>query len=317
MTDPLDTPTPESVSRRNVLLGLGAVAGAAAGAGLLTSQTFATSAPARLSLPSAVPHAEVLGAQIPGLTYIAIDAQQFMTAIPSQRLYQDMTGAQPVGASDNRIWAGLPIPAGSIVAQINVAYQGQPTIEITRRKLTTTGSPLAPPQAFSKQVSASPGGVVSTTVNLPTPLTIESDSSYTVSAECSIPGTSIYAVQIGYLPPTQGFIPFTGTTPRVFDSRLTANGPKFTINTERVVDLGVAGARTAILNLTVTQTEGAGFVAIYPNDISNPGNSSINWSAANQDIANGVITRVDAGGKIKVFSSAGTHVVIDRIGTMI
>ncbi len=76
--------------------------------------------------------------------------------------------------------------------------------------------------------------------------------------------------------------------------------------------------RSAVINLTITQTEIAGYVAVFPADVAWPGNSSINWSETNQNVANGVITKVDATGKIKIRGGDGsTHVIIDRIGYMI
>ncbi|MCU1399034.1 MAG: hypothetical protein JWN62_2143 [Acidimicrobiales bacterium] len=327
MTDHLNTPNSkdvptDSVSRRNLLLGMGAVAGAAAGAGLLTSETHAaSSSPARTTLPAFHPHPEVLAAQIPGLTYITIDAQQFWPTIAGERVYANGTGTQPTNPND-RVWAALPLPAGSIVYQMSVGYQGAPFMEINQRKINQPFPATAPIAVFQKQLQASPGGPVSTTVNmngtlLEAPVTIASDSSYTVSMLYSTPGSSIFNVQIGYLPPTQSFMPFTGT-PRVFDSRLAANGPKFTINDERTIDLGIAGARTAIINLTVTETgAGGGFVAVFPANLAYPGNSSINWTTADQNVANGVITSVDPTGKIKVRANNATHIVIDRIGFMI
>ena len=90
------------------------------------------------------------------------------------------------------------------------------------------------------------------------------------------------------------------------------------VNEERVLDLEIPGARSAVLNLTIAQTTGAGFVAIFPADIPYPGNSSINWSLPNSFIANGVITKVDATGKIKIRGGDGsTDVIIDRIGYLI
>ena len=318
MTEQLDTspeafPAATNVSRRNLLLGAGAIAGAAAGAGLLTNPASAASAPKRITLPTVSPRPEVLGAAIPGLTYIAIDAQQFWPSVASTRVYQDITGSQP--ATNDRIWAGLPLPAGSIIYQISAGYQVQPVIEISRRKITQPNPALAPtPVPFGVvNLPASPGGPTSATINLATPILIEADSSYTVSALCSA-GSSVFNVQIGYLPPTQSFVPLpAAVTPRIFDSR---GGPKFGINEERTVALDLPGARTAIINLTVTETGSAGFVAVFPADVAWPNNSSINWSGPNQDIANGVIVRVDAAGKIKVRASNGTHVVIDRIGYM-
>ena len=321
MTEHLDT-SPDNVSRRNLLLGMGAVAGAAAGAGLLTSGASAAS-PARLALPAAHPHPEALAAEIPGLRYITIDAQAFVTSDYTNRLYGDLTGITTINKPD-RVWAALPLPVGSVIYQISVGYQHQPIIEISRRKITQPTPATAPSQSYQKTVPLSPGGPTSSTLNLTgaagtieAPVLIEADSSYTVSAYMT-PGDSIFNVQIGYLPPTQTFIPFPGTTPRVFDSRLAANGPKFAVNEERTIDLGIAGARTAVINLTVTETAaGGGFVAVFPADIAYPGTSSINWTALDQNIANGVITRVDATGKIKVRANNVTHIVIDRIGYMI
>jgi hypothetical protein len=74
-----------------------------------------------------------------------------------------------------------------------------------------------------------------------------------------------------------------------------------------------------VLNLTVTETEGAGgFVAVFPANVAWPGNSSINWSGPDQNVANGVITAMDPSGRIKIRGgAASTQVVIDRIGWFI
>jgi hypothetical protein len=45
-------------------------------------------------------------------------------------------------------------------------------------------------------------------------------------------------------------------------------------------------------NLTVTNTVGWGFIALYPADISTPNVSSINWTSTNQTIANGGIVAI-------------------------
>ncbi len=306
-------PSSSGVTRRDALIGLGAVA---AGAAAVTALPFTANAggPAPSLLPAQ--SGELLGAAIPGLTYVGIDAFAFTTETLGtagvQRLYQFQTGMQPLPSS-NRIWAPLMLPAGSVVHQMNVGYQGQPIAEISKRPITQPNPAQIPAQVFQKTLAASPGGPFSSTENLATPVTIEADSTYTVSFFCGA-GHSVFGCSVGYLPPTQGFVPFTGT-PRVLDTR---GGAKLGPGEERVVDLGIPGARTAVINLTITETVGAGYVAVFRADIPWPGNSSINWSASNQNIANGVITPVDATGKIKIRGGDGsTHVIIDRIGSMI
>jgi hypothetical protein len=307
----------EGVSRRSVLLGIGAAAGAAAAVSAFPGQAGAGGA----SLPAwspAVP--EALGAAIPGLTYIGIDAQSFFPSEPGERVGPDIDLTGTKGLNGTRIWAGLPLPAGSIVHQFNVGYIGQPIAEISKRLITQPSPVQAPVQVFQQTAPASGGPPTSTTFNLTTPVVIERESTYTVSFFIpSMGGSGVFGCSIGYLPPTQSFVPFSGPTPRVLDTR--EPGPltgKLGAGQEKTVALGFAGARAAVINLTITETVGGGFVAVFPANVAWPGNSSINWSASNQNIANGVITAVDGNGAIKIRGGSNpTHVVIDRIGFMI
>jgi hypothetical protein len=310
----------EHVSRRSVILGLGAAAGAAGAAAAVAAWPGYAAADSAWPGPASAPAVpEALSAPIPGLTYIAIDAQQFFPSKSEDRVEQDidLTGSKPATAP-NRIWAGLPIPAGSTVHQIHVGYVGQPIAEISRRPLTQpSGGGQIPQQVFQRTLDPSPGGPFSSSELLSTPVTIEREASYTVSFYL-LAGSAVFGCSIGYLPPTQSFVPFTGT-PRVLDTR--EPGPltgKLGPGEERIVDLGIAGARSAVLNLTVTETVEGGFVAVFPTGITWPGNSSINWSSSNQNVANGVITAVDGLGRITIRGGSNpTHVVIDRIGYMI
>ena len=303
------------VSRRGMILGLGAAAGAVAGAGLISTEAAATSAVPRISTSL---RPEAVSPPIPGLTYIAIDAQQMWPTVASTRVYQDITGTQ--GPPNDRIWAGLPLPVGSVIKQISVGYQTQPILEISRRPITPAIPAVAPAQVFQKTLTMSPGQGFSSTELITPNVTIEQDFSYMLSFFLG-PGSSVFNASIGYTPPAappqQAFFPFTGSTPRVLDTR--DPGPlsgKLLANEERTVDLGITGARTAVINLTVTQTGGAGYVAAFPANITWPGNSSVNWYEPNSDLANGVVVALDPTGKIKIRGGGGanTHVVIDRIG---
>ncbi len=309
----------EGLSRRSVLLGLGAAAGAAAAVTALP--TTASAAPSVLPAWSpAVPQA--VGAAISGLTYIGIDAEQFHPSAPpvglgdAGRLYEHSTGTKLT--SSGTLHAPISLPAGSTIHQVNTGYQGQPVLTIYKRTLQQPQNSTGPQQAFLQTVDAGPGGPFSSTINLPTPLVVDRESTYTISYFVS-PGQAIFGCTIGYLPPTQSFMPFSGGEPRVLDTRLP--GPhtgKLGPGEERLIDLGFAGARSAVINLTVTETVAGGFVAVFAGGIPWPKNSSINWSASNQNIANGVITALDANGRITIRGGSNpTHVVIDRIGFMI
>jgi hypothetical protein len=74
------------------------------------------------------------------------------------------------------------------------------------------------------------------------------------------------------------------------------------------------------LNVTITQTEGAGYVVVFAADFSGerpvPATSTINWSASRQTLANFAVTAVGAEHGIVVHCDGGgrAHVVVDVYG---
>ena len=104
---------------------------------------------------------------------------------------------------------------------------------------------------------------------------------------------------------------------RLYDSR-NSDGALSSGQT-RVVNLGVPPSPGAayLLNLTVTNTTGSGFLQLYSNaQATPPSASSINWFTANQIAANSTVTQVDAGGLAKVRAGGGgsAQFVIDLMG---
>jgi len=99
------------------------------------------------------------------------------------------------------------------------------------------------------------------------------------------------------------------STIRIYDSRngfapLGVTKGQLANGAVRVIDTTFggavpAGASAALVNLTVTNTSPAGFLALFANGISWPGNSSINWDHANQSIANLAVVALDATAKLQ------------------
>jgi hypothetical protein len=86
------------------------------------------------------------------------------------------------------------------------------------------------------------------------------------------------------------------------------------------IELPVAGrggvppdARSAVLNLTVTQPAAAGYITAFPCDGAPPNASNVNY-VAGQTVANGVVTKLSPGGSVCLFTSATTHLVVDVNG---
>ncbi len=87
-----------------------------------------------------------------------------------------------------------------------------------------------------------------------------------------------------------------------------------------VLELDVAGrggtasnASAVSLNLTATQTGGDGFATVYPCGTQRPGASTINFGRG-ETIANGIIAKVGANGKVCIYTHAPAHLIVDVNG---
>jgi hypothetical protein len=293
------TERPDGITRRTAL-GLGLAAG--------TTAAIAGTNALRNEFVSAAPLApQALAAPIAGARYLGIDAYAFFPDKAADRVYQDLTGSQPV-TPGRRIWAPLPLPAGSIIVQLSASYQGQPIMEISRRPLFSGTAATAPAQVFQQSMNPSPGGPFASSVVVPN-LEIDREATYTISAYCSA-GTSVIGASVGYL---EGFTPFRGTVPRILDTRV---GPRWAAGSDHVVDTGLPG-RIAVFNLTATDWVAPGWLATYRAGTAYPGNSSINFAGAGA-IANLVFCEMNSTGQIAIrVGPAATHAVIDLIGSIV
>jgi hypothetical protein len=78
--------------------------------------------------------------------------------------------------------------------------------------------------------------------------------------------------------------------------------------------VGVAvDASSAALNVTVTSATDAGYVTVYPCGQPLPTASNLNYTSG-ATIANLVIARIGANGRVCVFTSAGTNLIADLTG---
>jgi hypothetical protein len=303
MTD--DTSVPTGITRRSLLGGIGAAAGAASLSGRAV-------AGAPIRLPDAMPQGVFLNfpPAIPGLVYLGLDAVSFHTAGYTStpfRQYQFNFGMRPSAPGD--LYAPLPIQNGSTVKDLRIVYIGTPTVYIAERSLNSASFDVAmPPVTLPERGIASYVGAVN--------VELKAASAYVMVVECRVDAT-IIGMELGYIPPAQAFIPFSGLDPRVLDTR---SGAKFAPGEVRVIDLSsrlIPTARAAVINLTATATSGAGFLSAFADGIAFPGNSTVNYNAANESVANGAVVTM-ANGKIKVrCGDAASHVIVDVIGSLL
>ncbi len=107
---------------------------------------------------------------------------------------------------------------------------------------------------------------------------------------------------------------------RLADTRLGGGYARLDALTVQIPARGVcsipANATSVALTLTVVGPQAAGFLTAWPADQARPVVSNVNFDAG-QIRANGSITRVDASGTFRVFTSVPANVVVDVVGAFV
>jgi hypothetical protein len=296
----------QHVSRRSLLAGAGAAAGAAAlGIGAAAGPAAARPVPYEPDLDPAANEPLVAGLAYQMVDAVAFTPRDFDNAWP--RVVNNL-GAEL--GSGGTLVASITLPVGAVLKQVTLYYLSPP--ESTSMTASVQRKLFSGPYEDVSPTAPLPTGTVLQPFTFGLNQTVDGNYTYALFVT-TVDGTQfVGGMRIGYLPPPQSFVALTGV-PR-YDSRTGAG--KLASGEERVINVGVpAGARAAVLNLTVTETEAAGFVAVFAANITWPGNSSVNWSTTGQTVANAVITPVGPDGKIKVFGGVNkTHIVIDTQG---
>ncbi len=83
----------------------------------------------------------------------------------------------------------------------------------------------------------------------------------------------------------------------------------------KVTDIGgVPSTATAVvLNITATDAQGSGYLTVFPANVGQPPSSNVNY-VAGQSIPNVVVSGVSPDGRVKIYSYAETHVIVDVAG---
>jgi len=142
----------------------------------------------------------------------------------------------------------------------------------------------------------------------------------------SMAGTYLVADVNGYFPAGSSYAPAvparlldtrTGAGPSTIDGQALGAG---LVAAGSVTELQIAGradipanASAVVLNVTANGTAGAGFITVFPCGSPLPDASNLNFSAG-QTVPNSVIAKIGSGGKVCLYSVAGTHLIADVNG---
>lgn len=252
----------------------------------------------------------------PGLTYATSGMFAFQPNLFANGYSVSGTGCFS-STSAGFVVAALTLPTGAVVKQ--VTFTGQ-------------NSSGAPASFFVEQYPLDAGGsTIVADVSMPTGAavlqTVTANVNHVVDAGFSYDAATftsteirMYSCRIGYAGP-YGFLT-VNPQERKLDTR--EPGPltgKILGGQTRTLSLKPelpAGAVAAVLNVTVTETVGGGFLVLYPANAAQPPTASINWSEANQTIGNSSTVVVSPARAVKITCGATpggrTHVVVDLIG---
>ena len=133
-----------------------------------------------------------------------------------------------------------------------------------------------------------------------------------------IPAGARVASAISSMP--SKFVPMSPT--RVMDTRINqGNVPAGKPRAGGTTHLHLAGVGTipanataVVLNVTATETDGAGFLTVFPAGGSRPLASNLNIERTSQTIPNLVTVPVGSGGQVAFFTQMATHVIADVFG---
>jgi len=171
-------------------------------------------------------------------------------------------------------------------------------------------------------VTAAPGGASCSTAATSCVVTgLTNGQAYTFTVRATnIAGVGPESAASAPVTPTAPPTPAAEYVPlvpaRLLDTRTTPG----LVEADSVTELQITGragiptdASAVVLNVTVTGTTGAGFITVFPCGSPLPDASNLNFSAA-QTVPNLVIAKIGVGGKVCLYTSAGTNLIADANG---
>ena len=226
------------------------------------------------------------------------------------------TGAYPAHA-DTYMVAPVHLPVSSVITDVRFfGYNNsgaQRTFKLERAGLSSYSFT----DVTSMQMPTSPSlQFVGNSANH----VVGPDHSYNVSVYCFASGSlRVLSARISYRGP-YGYFPLAPQVRRLDTRNAGIDSGKIVASGTKPVHISPLAPTTAtsvVMNLTVTDTEGAGWLSAYPAGFDWPGTSSLNWSGPGQTVANSVTVGIGTGTTVELRcggAGAKAHVIADVIG---
>jgi hypothetical protein len=267
------------------------------------------------SLPAGLP-TPIASAPVPGVSYQFRDFEEFIPeAFAQGRAWSPAGGVYP-NLEDGLMSVSFDLAPGATLYDVEwYVYNGSPGALSGLLRIWVAGTP----EFFFGGVDTTiPTGTTVTATRAAVPAASNGPFPHGCRAVAGINMPSdgsaeINGVRVGFhnAPTAPVLLP---SPVRVYDSR-SHDGP-LAIGHTRNIPLGSnlpPGAVGAVVNLTVTDTVGSGFLTLYAAGVPQPGTSSINWFASGQTLANQATTAVGSGNQLTVFAGNETQFLVDLL----
>ena len=241
--------------------------------------------------------------------YFATNAPAGFKPLTPARMLDTRTGGRPIGPNETltfQVSGQNGVVADATAAVLNVTV----TSPSASGYLTVWPSGVARPTASSLNFTA--GQTVPNLVVAP----IGADGKVNIYNAI---GTSHVIVDVSgcFSPTSPARLRLAGPR-RLIDSRSgqggftgpLASNASFDIDLAGIAGIPMVGTTAVVLNVTVTGTTGPGYLTLWPAGQARPGVSNLNY-AAGQTVPNLVYAPLGTAGKVSVFASAATQVIID------
>jgi hypothetical protein len=342
-----DRHDPVRVSRRAAL---GAAAAASAGAALGAGNALAAPTATDPDGPANDPYFVQEGMDVPeiapapttpGTRYVSIAGIDFKPT--SDEAMHSSLNFELSSGSPTTYTAPVELPHGARITEM-VIYATRPDADSILVRLVCHRSSVASTSAVFSVTALDTGSLApsplvrlhSAAVSPSTTGAIVDESAAAYFVVAFMPANTahlLWGVRIGYVTADAGrFFPIDPI--RAYDSRATLPEPGLLgPNSNRLIlvkdsranasgaviaaDVVPVAATAIACNLTVTGTTGPNFLALTPGDAATFTASAINWSGADQSVANGLIVKLDANRFVRVWcgdQSGSTHVLLDVNG---
>ena len=339
---PEDVAAPPGTSRRRALKGL-AVAGAGAAAGALAAanrtasaangQAVTAGASTTATAPTVVSYTGPALTDTGASTFSAAEGVPGPGATDGLNLFPAALGGYGVSGVVNGVHGSTRTATGYGVVAANAAAPTASAEAPAALALAALGAHVRflPPRALGGAGAADRLGPSDA---LHTPGELLVDDAFALWFSVPVGDGKLGWVKLAGADTAGSFHPLPVPL-RVYDSRsgtgpaATGDGPVapgqertidltsgFRTGSTDPVDAVPAAATAAALNLTVVDTTGSGFLAVFSADQAYPGTSNINWSGSNQILANFAVAATSLAGAVRLHAGGTgvTNVVVDVSG---